>query len=473
MGIKHFFSWFRHMECLKNAISKSPPDNVDHVLIDMNGVIHEAAQFVFKYGKYQSKLKLPAYLKKRIAPPSTENLYARIKERVNTILATLDPKKSVFLAIDGVAPKSKQNQQRQRRFRAALDGNDADFDSNCITAGTDFMRELSANLAENTHAWMAKNVEVTISSDSSPGEGEHKLIDWINNASAVSDTYCIVGLDADLILLCMMANKENIYIMREGDDVDYINIDDVRKSMPLPSDDLIVLSCFIGNDFLPQIPSLEIKESSPETGALDYFIEYYVKHPDTSLVNRRYGFLNMDAITKLLEDVASREQSIMNAREDDTSRFENALWTGDIQKYRDDYHKVKLNGDDKTLMVRNYFKTVQWVYLYYSKHLTAMPSWDWYYPHNYILHAGDIVNTIPTNVLRFRFPHSTPSHPHEQLLRVIPPKNKHLIPEYLHSTFDFLSKTFNLFKIDKAGKREEWEALTIVDFVNPENVTYE
>jgi len=68
-------------------------------------------------------------------------------------------------------------------------------------------------------------------------------------------------------------------------------------------------------------------------------------------------------------------------------------------------------------------------------------------------------------VLKFSFRLSEPSHPHEQLLRVIPPLNKYLIPFYLHEEFEKISKKSNTFKIDKAGKREEWEAVTIVDFV--------
>ena len=55
MGIKHFYSWFRKHDALKKSISQSVPGDVDHLLIDMNGVIHEAAQRVYKYGKYAPK----------------------------------------------------------------------------------------------------------------------------------------------------------------------------------------------------------------------------------------------------------------------------------------------------------------------------------------------------------------------------------------------------------------------------------
>ena len=82
------------------------------------------------------------------------------------------PKVSLYMAIDGVAPRAKLNQQRSRRFRSAKDMKDATknaksksssllgnnhngsdlaaessnidaFDSNCITPGTEFMARVS------------------------------------------------------------------------------------------------------------------------------------------------------------------------------------------------------------------------------------------------------------------------------------------------------------------------------------------
>jgi 5'-3' exonuclease len=138
------------------------------------------------------------------------------------------------------------------------------------------------------------------------------------------------------------------------------------------------------------------------------------------------------------------------------------MWKGNIEDYRIAYHENKLKKSDKATIVISYLKSAQWVYEYYSK---GIPSWDWYYPYNYTLHANDFAEYCPLNLLKFSFRMSEPSHPHEQLLRVIPPLNKHLIPFYLSKEFEKISKISNTFKIDKAGKREEWEAVTIVDFV--------
>lgn len=65
------------------------------------------------------------------------------------------------MAVDGVAPRAKMNQQRGRRFRSAKDAEkkekearkkgevlpeEARFDSNCITPGTVFMARLHEQL---------------------------------------------------------------------------------------------------------------------------------------------------------------------------------------------------------------------------------------------------------------------------------------------------------------------------------------
>lgn len=81
---------------------------------------------------------------------SEEEMFIRIFNYIEHLFGKIKPKQLFFMAIDGVAPRAKMNQQRARRFRTALDAEKArdkaiaegvempkeePFDSNCITPG--------------------------------------------------------------------------------------------------------------------------------------------------------------------------------------------------------------------------------------------------------------------------------------------------------------------------------------------------
>jgi 5'-3' exoribonuclease 1 len=81
---------------------------------------------------------------------SEEQIFTAIFSYVDHLFGKIKPKKLFFMAVDGVAPRAKMNQQRGRRFRTAREAQqlreqaerkgeklpeEKAFDSNCITPG--------------------------------------------------------------------------------------------------------------------------------------------------------------------------------------------------------------------------------------------------------------------------------------------------------------------------------------------------
>lgn len=264
---------------------------------------------------------------------------------------------------DGVAPRAKMNQQRSRRFRSAQEAKEKDedkaellkmlkvqnkgvlregaeeevvkktWDSNAITPGTPFMFKLAACL----RYWCAykintdpgwENMKVIISDASVPGEGEHKIMEFIRSQRSdplhdPNTRHVIYGLDADLIMLGLATHEPHFHVLREDvffqeakartcricgqkghmaeqcrgeakekqgehDEKDnavglkpfiWLHVSVLREylaaelevsvsfnwDLERALDDWVFMCFFVGNDFLPHLPSLDIKENGIDT----------------------------------------------------------------------------------------------------------------------------------------------------------------------------------------------------------------
>ena len=334
MGVPSFFRWLRShyplilSKCIETEEDDDPTQpnkntigdkEFDNLYLDMNGLIHPC--FHPTNGNY---------------PETLEEVYHNVELYVDRIFNLVRPRKILYLAVDGVAPRSKMNQQRLRRFRAAKEAefsryektrneptseeeikeiNDPETihrkDSNTITPGTEFMLHLSEYIKEmidrkreTSPAW--KNITVIFSDASVPGEGEHKIMEFIRSQRLEygydpTTRHCVYGLDADFLFLGLACHEVYFTILREEVfDVDgliapagrfgpakflfangwvfrqYLEKDLKPGSLKFDwnfekaLDDIIFVCFSVGNDFLPGLPGVKV-----QTGAVQTMIEKY------------------------------------------------------------------------------------------------------------------------------------------------------------------------------------------------------
>ncbi|CAD6184562.1 unnamed protein product [Caenorhabditis auriculariae] len=413
MGVPAFFRWLtkKYPSIIVNANEerqrgpdgkKIPIDctqpnpnfqEFDNLYLDMNGIIHPCT-----------------HPEDRPAPKNEDEMFALIFEYIDRIFSIVRPRRLLYMAIDGVAPRAKMNQQRSRRFRASKEAAEKEesieaqrnrllnegialpprkekeehFDSNCITPGTPFMARLADALKYYIHdritndaAWA--KIEVILSDANVPGEGEHKIMDFVrkqrsNPAHDPDTVHCLCGADADLIMLGLATHEANFNIIREefvpnqpracelcgqyghelkecrgmendadrGEDYvepehreknfiflripvlrEYLEKDLAMPNLPFKFnferviDDWVFLCFFVGNDFLPHLPSLEIRE-----GAIDRLIKLYKE-----MVYQIKGYLTKDGdvelerVQMIMCGLGEVEDEIFKRRQQDEERF--------------------------------------------------------------------------------------------------------------------------------------------------------
>jgi hypothetical protein len=263
MGIPGFYGRWLVPKAFKGVLWRGFPGRVSSLSFDLNGMIHQVRLEVWP----QNNPKLAAI----VAETDPHLMEVRFYEKLNTTLmnniTAIGPNDTLIIAIDGVAPMAKIQQQRQRRYKAASARKPKEFDSNAITPGTEFMARLDNFL----QSWIVKNrpilpPKVIYSGPNTAGEGEHKIMDLYRRGEVSTGRedegyHVLYGLDADLIMLAMLAPVERIILTRE-DIRDNVQIDNLREAIgnllatesAIP--DFVLMMYLTGNDFLPHGPAL-------------------------------------------------------------------------------------------------------------------------------------------------------------------------------------------------------------------------
>lgn len=335
-----------------------------------------------------------------------------IFQYTDRVVNMVRPRKLLMIAIDGVAPRAKMNQQRSRRFRSAQEAKEKAedkaelikmlksqvntfeegeakkaWDSNEITPGTPFMDILAASLRYwiawklNTDLAWAK-MKVIISDSTVPGEGEHKIMEFVRSQRSSPDhdpntRHVMYGLDADLIMLGLATHEPHFRILREDvffndgkprtcklcdqagheareckgmyklkdGEFDekasapalkpfiWLHVSILREylaaEMYVPSqpfrfdleralDDWVFMCFFVGNDFLPHLPSLEIREDGINTliaiwrDNIPYMGGYLTKD----------GHVDLERAQFILDGLAKQEDAIFRRRRKAEENFQ-------------------------------------------------------------------------------------------------------------------------------------------------------
>lgn len=443
MGVPAFFRWLSRkypsiiVHCVEekaksiNAVnipvdsSQPNPNDVefDNLYLDMNGIIHPCC-----------------HPEDKPAPRNEDEMMVAIFEYIDRIFSIVRPRRLLYMAIDGVAPRAKMNQQRSRRFRASKESvekvaevsrireeldkrgahlppekpKEEHFDSNCITPGTPFMARLAKcldyyihNRLNNDPGW--KNIEVILSDANVPGEGEHKIMDYIRRQRANPDHdpnthHCLCGADADLIMLGLATHEPNFTIIREefkpnqprpcdicgqighemkdcaglpkekqgehdelekplGAETQFIFLrlnvlrEYLEKELTMTNlpftfdleraiDDWVFMCFFVGNDFLPHLPSLEIRE-----GAIDRLVNLYKKTVyKTGGYLTKDGFVNLSRVQLIMTDLGEVEDEIFKSRQQRELAFK--------QRNKEKKKRMKLMNDKPAWIPQGQFAPV-------------------------------------------------------------------------------------------------------------------
>lgn len=491
MGVPKFFAWLMRNYKKTTFVFQKEKINLEPInwfLIDTNCLIHPTC-FKILAEEQNSKIKINF--------KSLENkMINSVIEYIEKLIKYVDPTKGIYIAIDGPVCCAKMKQQRQRRFRSVHDKLFFDkikekhqikipyyWNNSAISPGTKFMEKLHNKIIIWGNQYIIKNnIKIIYSSSNVPGEGEHKLLDFIKKNIKQDFSYVTYGLDADLIFLMLVTKSDKIYLLRESqqfdshaskDQLNFVSLKIMREciyktfekrilknNINITIDknrvinDFIFLCYFLGNDFLPHILSLDINKNGIEY-ILDKYSDTYLQQFNYILSENEKN-INQQFINSFLEKLAHSEDSILvenfnskkKIRMNGNTEYEKELYkidnllfkisdpigVGVDSNYRNNYYKYYFNLNDGEIeefvekMVRHYLVGIKWVMFYY---FDKIPDWSWFYPYDYPPFISDIFKYM-INFDEIKFKEGKPMSPFEQLLNILPPQSAtYLLPNSL------------------------------------------
>ena len=494
MGIPNYFR-----EVVQNyrnilQIYKSNSIKIDNLYLDANSIIYDSVKRLTDQKiKITNQLVLQETLKK-----------------IKSYILEIKPIKSVFVAFDGVAPAAKLKQQKSRRYKSYIekelktnnlnklnfnetdiyDKRDTGWSTICITPGTEFMNKLSRYMYKNLNNPSEFNLqELIVSGPDEYGEGEHKIYTKIreNKKYHLSTTTVIYGLDADLLMLSLLHLQytKYLYLYREtpefiksidstlkpdcGYVLDIVKmgntiVKDISRKIGYKKDidiyknktnllrDYVTLCFFLGNDFLPHFPALDIRNDG-----MTYLFQAFadtIRHFKTITSNDRINWKSIKHFVKVLSKLEEKQFVMRLKKTNNLSKkikqqlgvhtteyilnnipvldnriemYVNPNENGWETRYYNRLFNSEPTDITKSQISENYLQGIEWTFNYYNGLDT---NWDWMYKYQYPPLLVDLFNYIPHYNKKFIEPQNTnPVSPYVQLSYVLPSRYFYLLPE--------------------------------------------
>jgi 5'-3' exonuclease len=573
MGVPGFFRDLA--KTYPHIIRNSVTGRITHLFLDCNCLLHPQC---FKV------------LALNINETDQDRLFEKMWERIRAFIDYLDdfinPSELFYTGVDGVAPEAKISQQRQRRFGYAnnyrniiLDKYDVPHNGSwsniVITPGTNFMfklhQRMKAHFAKKSAQKIkGKTCDYVYSSYMTPGEGEHKILQYIKtNISKDHDgSIVIYGLDADLIFLAMASQYQNLFLLREADQLNqtrvdhddptnvteellFVDIDLTKESINIEfnnefkqftqiedgfeddffedssdesmdpisqnnevdeigglddldfidgsdssnrskqvqtkkkfrfnfCNDYIFICYFLGNDFLPHLPSVDIKVNGMKM-VIDSYMTIVERKADVMIKYDQDGQIKIDSefMYEFICSLAAKEDNFFRSTLPDhlsrmrrrrcyeSEKHKRDIWAvenlkstidghgkltkliihdpirlgegePDAWKYR--YYEHYFHADyrqDEMIdkICENYVEGLYWVARYYFE---ECPTWRWQYKYAHAPFLSDIMSYLErTDIMSWEngieFQNEPPLDMYTQLVSVIPQKYSHILPYELQS----------------------------------------
>lgn len=500
MGIPSYFSYIvkNHPNIIQKFIKNSM--NVHNLYLDCNSIIYDV------YHKIDFNQHIGII---------TSHIINQVISKIEEYISIIQPSSTVIIAFDGVAPVAKLDQQKTRRYiswyqnqisQTIYNKNTNDpWNTAAITPGTKFMSELNQTVTKYFNANICNKLDVAniiVSGSNHIGEGEHKLFQYIRShpEKHSTETTVIYGLDADLIMLSInhLPVSPNIYLFRETphfiQSIDsslepnsnyYLDIPALTNALtlymnngePLETEqqknkvyDYIFLCFFLGNDFLPHFPAVNIR-----TGGVDKMLNAYKAAIGNSPYNLTDGkTIFWGNVRKVVQELANleeeyfiKEHRMRNNKEkqlipcttpDEKFRkfeltpmydrkmeyFINPLKPHWQTRYYKGLFGMNYNQTNnlKEQVSINYLEGLEWTMKYYT---TGCPDWRWSYKYHYPPLLQDLIRHIPVFDTEFVLQQQiNPVSELVQLCYVLPRSSLNLLPNKL--SFELLKKYGHFYK---------------------------